>query len=94
MISKSKLKELAAYRQQKLCDEEGVFVVEGPKMCAEALRSGFDIKVVCATGEQRVENGERRVENGEWRTESGEWRTESGEWRTESGEWRVESGTR
>ena len=80
MISKSKLKELAAYRQQKLCDEEGVFVVEGPKMCAEALRSGFDIKVVCATGEQRVENGEWRVENGEWRVERGEWRVERGEW--------------
>ena len=51
MISKNKLKELAAYRLQKRCDEEAVFVVEGPKMAAEALASGFDIRVVCATTE-------------------------------------------
>ena len=51
MISKNKLKELAAYRLQKRCDEEAVFVVEGPKMAAEALASSFDIRVVCATTE-------------------------------------------
>ena len=51
MISKNKLKELAAYRLQKRCDEEAVFVVEGPKMAAEAIASGFVIKVVCATSE-------------------------------------------
>ena len=51
MISKNKLKELAAYRLQKRCDEEAVFVVEGVKMAAEAMASGFAIKVVCATGE-------------------------------------------
>ncbi len=51
MISKNKLKELAAYRQQKRCDEEAVFVVEGPKMAAEALASGFAIRVVCGTAE-------------------------------------------
>ena len=51
MISKNKLKELAAYRLQKRCDEEAVFVVEGPKMAAEALASGFVVRVVCATGE-------------------------------------------
>lgn len=51
MISKNKLKELAAYRLQKRCDEEAVFVVEGPKMAAEAMASGFGIKVVCATAE-------------------------------------------
>lgn len=66
MISKNKLKELAAYRQQKRCDEEGVFVVEGPRLCAEALRSGFRIRVVCATGE--------------WGEERGAWKEESGEW--------------
>ena len=49
MISKNKLKELASYRQQKRCDEEGVFVVEGPKMAAEALSSGFTVRVICAT---------------------------------------------
>ena len=52
---------MAAYRLQKRCDEEAVFVVEGPKMCTEALRSGFGIRVVCATDgsdEWRTENGE------------------------------------
>ena len=66
MISKNKLKELAAYRQQKRCDEEAVFVVEGPKMAAEAMASGFAVKVLCATAEWRVESGERRVESGEF----------------------------
>ena len=73
MISKNKLKELAAYRQQKRCDEEAVFVVEGPKMAAEAIASGFTIRVVCATAEWRVESGERGVESGEWRVENGEF---------------------
>ena len=51
MISKNKLKELAAYRLQKRCDEEAVFVVEGPKMAAEAMASAFVIRTVCATAE-------------------------------------------
>lgn len=51
MISKNKLKELAAYRLQKRCDEEAVFVVEGPKMAAEAMASGFVVRVVCASAE-------------------------------------------
>ncbi len=51
MISKNKLKELAAYRLQKRCDEEAVFVVEGPKMAAEAIASGLAIRAVCATAE-------------------------------------------
>ena len=59
MISKNKLKELAAYRLQKRCDEEAVFVVEGPKMAAEAMASGFAIRTVCAVSEEwRVENAE------------------------------------
>ncbi len=49
MISKNKLKELTAYRLQKNCDEEAVFVVEGPKMAAEAMAAGMKIRVVCAT---------------------------------------------
>ena len=57
MISKNKLKELAAYRQQRRCDEEAVFVVEGPKMAAEALTSGFVIRTVCATTEWLAANG-------------------------------------
>lgn len=51
MISKNKLKELAAYRLQKRCDEEAVFIVEGPKMAAEAMASGFAVRVLCATAE-------------------------------------------
>ncbi len=42
---------------QKRCDEEGVFVVEGPKMAAEALKSDFTIRTVCATEEWRAERG-------------------------------------
>ena len=57
MISKNKLKELAAYRQQRRCDEEAVFVVEGPKMAAEALTSGFVVRTVCATTEGLAANG-------------------------------------
>ena len=57
MINKNKLKELAAYRQQRRCDEEAVFVVEGPKMAAEALASGFVIRTVCATTEWLAANG-------------------------------------
>lgn len=53
MISKAKLKELAAYRLQKRQDEEGVFVVEGPKMAAEALQSGAEVVCTCATAEWR-----------------------------------------
>ena len=49
MISKTKLKELTAYRQQKRCDEEAVFIVEGPKMAAEAIAAGFTIRACCAT---------------------------------------------
>ena len=51
MISKSRLKELSAYRMQKRCDEEAVFVVEGPKMAAEAMASGFVVRVVCGAAE-------------------------------------------
>ena len=66
MISKNKLKELAAYRLQKRCDEEAVFVVEGPKLAGEALASGFGIRAVCATAEWREENGERSMACGEF----------------------------
>ena len=74
MISKNRLKELAAYRQQKRCDEDGVFVVEGPKMATEAMASGFAVRTICATSEwsgmpsarPTTENGERGTENGEF----------------------------
>ena len=48
MISKTKLKELAVYKQQKVCDEQAVFVVEGVKMCHEALAAKWPVKVICA----------------------------------------------
>ena len=104
MISKSKLKELAAYRLQKNCDEEAVFVVEGPKMAAEAMASGFAVRTVCATAEWRTENGERRTENGECYEVSpselerlSNFKTPNLVWmlverRTESGERRTENG--
>lgn len=60
MIGKNKLKQLAAYRLQKRCDEEAVFVVEGPKMAGEALVSGFEVVAVCATVEWEEES------RGEW----------------------------
>ncbi len=50
-LSKNQLKALAAYRIQKRCDEEGVFVVEGEKMCHEALASEHKILVICATAD-------------------------------------------
>ncbi len=50
---------MAAYRLQKRCDEEAVFVVEGPKMAAEAAASGFAIRAVCALSEEwRVDDAE------------------------------------
>ena len=49
MISKTKLKELAGYKQQKHCSEEGVFVVEGVKMCAKVLAAKCPVKYICAT---------------------------------------------
>lgn len=51
MISKAKLKDLASYRLQKRQDEEGVFVVEGPKLASEALACGAEVLCVCATSE-------------------------------------------
>ena len=50
-LSKNQLKALAAYRIQKRCDDEGVFVVEGEKMCHEALASEHKIIVICATAD-------------------------------------------
>lgn len=49
MISKAKLKQFSAYRQSKVCDQEHLFVVEGPKMCQEALQAGLPILAICAT---------------------------------------------
>lgn len=57
MISKAKLKELCSYRQQKRQDEEGVYIVEGTKMAAEALHWGAEVLCVCATAEWKAESG-------------------------------------
>ncbi len=100
MISKAKLKELCAYRQQKRQDEEGVFIVEGVKMAAEALQWGAEVLCVCATDEWKVGNGEWKefyeVSQAElerlslMRTPNQVWmlvrRAENGERRTENGE--------
>lgn len=40
----------------KRCDEEGLFVVEGVRMCDEALRSGFLIRTLCATADYLLSN--------------------------------------
>ena len=61
MISKNKLKELAAYRLQKRCDEEAAFVVEGDKMASEAMASGYTIRTVCATAEWLSVQGGRLI---------------------------------
>lgn len=49
MISNTKIKELSVYKQQKHCEEEQVFVVEGVKMCNEILTAKVPVKVICAT---------------------------------------------
>ena len=43
MISKNEIKEIKALGQKKFRDERRLFVVEGEKLVAEALQSGFDI---------------------------------------------------
>lgn len=59
MISKTKLKELVAYKQQKRCDEEGVFVVEGVKLVDEALQEGVEAVALCATQEWCAKKAEK-----------------------------------
>ncbi|MCR4659166.1 MAG: RNA methyltransferase [Bacteroidales bacterium] len=49
MISRSKLKELCAYRQARQCDESAVYVAEGPKLAVEAAASSASLKVCAAT---------------------------------------------
>lgn len=51
MISKNQLKNLSAYRHQKFCDQEGLFVVEGVKMVDEALAANVAVRTLCATSE-------------------------------------------
>lgn len=51
LLSKNQLKNLLSYKQSKVCDADSCFVVEGDKLCLEALTSGFTIRVVCAVSE-------------------------------------------
>lgn len=60
MISKSQLKDLCLYKQQKQCDADNVFVVEGVKMCCEALASGQPVVAVAALPEWLQEH------SGQW----------------------------
>ncbi len=48
MISKNQLKNLLAYKQQKQRDAEAVYIVEGEKMCAEAIAWQQPIRCVAA----------------------------------------------
>ena len=43
MISKNEIKDIKALGQKKFRDEQGLFVVEGEKLVAEALNSGFEV---------------------------------------------------
>jgi len=46
MISKAEIKRIRALGSKKQRDESGLFVVEGEKLVAEALNSGFDVDCV------------------------------------------------
>lgn len=56
-MSKNQLKRLAAYKMQKNCEAEGLFVVEGVRLCGEALASGLRVVAVCAVGEWYESHG-------------------------------------
>ncbi|MBO4308077.1 MAG: RNA methyltransferase [Bacteroidales bacterium] len=63
LLSKNKLKSLVAYKAQKNCDADGVFVVEGVRLCKEALSSGYTIRTVCATAEWIASNKDTVPQN-------------------------------
>ncbi|MBR4686674.1 MAG: RNA methyltransferase, partial [Bacteroidales bacterium] len=42
-ISKNELRQVRALAKKKFRDETGLFVVEGEKMVAEAVKSGFEV---------------------------------------------------
>ncbi len=50
-ISNNEIKYLRSLSQKKFRDEYGVFVVEGEKMVAEALKSGFEVEKVWSESE-------------------------------------------
>ena len=105
-LSKNQLKNLAAYRLQKRCDEDEVFVVEGVKMCNEALMSDFTIRTLCGTAEYINSVNDKLTRCGEIYEVTAEQlerlsnqRTPNKVWmiverRTENGERKTENGER
>ena len=55
MISKAEIKRIHALRAKKQREEAGLFVVEGEKMVAEALSSGFEVEAVYRSSEIGLE---------------------------------------
>ncbi len=51
VMSNSEIKYLRSLAQKKFRDEYGVFVVEGEKMVAEAVKSGFEVERIWRTEE-------------------------------------------
>ena len=51
IMSNSEIKWLRSLAQKKFRDEYGVFVVEGEKMVAEAVKSGFEVERIWRTEE-------------------------------------------
>jgi TrmH family RNA methyltransferase len=51
MASKSTISFLRSLQQKKFRNEEGLFVVEGPKMVSEVIKSSFIVKSIFATQE-------------------------------------------
>jgi TrmH family RNA methyltransferase len=49
MASKSTISFLRSLQQKKFRNEEGLFIVEGPKMVSEVLKSDFKVKQLYAT---------------------------------------------
>ncbi len=49
MASKSTISFLRSLQQKKFRNEEGVFIVEGPKMVSEVLKSDFKVRQLYAT---------------------------------------------
>lgn len=56
MLSKNELKRLSKYKQDKYRKADGVFIVEGVKLCEELLKSDFEILTICAVKSWIEEN--------------------------------------
>ncbi len=49
MLSKNKIKFIQSLNRKKVRDQEQLFLVEGNKMVLEAIRSEYQVELVCAT---------------------------------------------